>query len=134
MAALVLLVLFVAPGAAEGQLDCNKAKSTLEINACLENDFQNADKALNETYQRFGAVLRNMEKFPPMTEGFLVNGIRNAQRAWIEYRDKNCNFYSNLAYGGSAAGTYYISCKVRMTREREAELAKESSFWQEKGN
>lgn len=121
------------PIEAEENIDCSKAVSTLEVNHCLSEELKQADGQLNETYQGFLNTLKSMEEFGKMPKGLLVEGLRKAEREWMAYRDRNCEFYSNLAYGGTAAGTDYVSCQVKMTKERLNELKKEAEFWKDKG-
>jgi len=77
--------------------------------------FGKVDKELNTTYQSLIRLVRNHgEEW--------VQDLRAAQRKWIEFRDLNCEFYGNYLKGGTGAGLYFGACKIRMTRERAAEL------------
>ncbi len=90
------------------------------------------DASLNKTYQRFLKILKKMEdeSLANMPKGLLVDSLKNAQRIWIPYRDKSCDFEANLGYGGTAAETNRIACLVRMTKERLDELDKQSTYWE----
>jgi len=92
--------------------------STIEQSQCLNELRQKADKELNVTYQSLIGLVRNHgEEW--------VQDLRAAQRKWIEYRDLNCEFFSNYLKGGTGAGPLFGACQVRMTRERAAELQEE---------
>ena len=123
----------VLPVLADDPVDCSSAANTLEINSCLDRELKANNTRLNETYQELLKTLRSMEEFNKMPKGLLVDSLRAAQRAWITYRDRNCDFQSRLMYGGTAAGSDYLSCKARMTKERLDELEKEWMFWGSKG-
>ena len=89
--------------------------STIELSNCLSELRQEADKELNATYQSLIRLVRHHGED-------WVQDLRAAQRKWIEYRDLNCEFYSNYLKGGTGAGPLSGACQVRMTRERAAEL------------
>ncbi|MDQ7968076.1 MAG: lysozyme inhibitor LprI family protein [Oxalicibacterium faecigallinarum] len=62
----------------EALKDCNKTQ--LSMNICASHRYAEADKALNQQYR----VTMNSKD---------VNGkqrLRNAQRAWVQFRDKDC--------------------------------------------
>ena len=123
----------VLPVLADDPVDCSRPANTPEINSCLDRELKANDTRLNETYQELLKTLRSMEEFNKMPKGLLVDSLRAAQRAWITYRDRNCDFQSRLMYGGTATGSDYLSCKARMTKERLDELEKEWMFWGSKG-
>jgi hypothetical protein len=45
-----------------------------------------------------------------------------AQRAWKEYRDRDCQAAYGMYAGGTMAGTAYLACKTRLTNQRLEEL------------
>jgi len=97
----------VLPVLADDPVDCSS-----EINSCLDRELKANNTRLNETYQELLKTLRSMEEFNKMPKGLLVDSLRAAQRAWITYRDRNCDFQSRLMYGGTAASSDYLSCKA----------------------
>jgi len=48
-------------------------------------------------------------------------GLLEAQRAWIKFRDTNCNFYYDPD-GGSAAHLAGSDCMLNATADRATEL------------
>ena len=48
--------------------------------------------------------------------------LRDAQRAWIPFRDKACAAESNLARGGTMQSMLVSSCMERLTRQRTEDL------------
>ena len=77
---------------------CSKSSNTIELASCLEKSQEELDASLNKTYQHFLETLGQMEKdsLADMPKGLLVHGLRDAERAWIKYRDKSCDFEANF--------------------------------------
>jgi hypothetical protein len=48
--------------------------------------------------------------------------LRDAQRAWIAFRDKDCSFRAQGGNGGSASALASSNCVAELTRERSAAL------------
>ena len=118
---------------ASEQLDCNKAISTIDVNKCLDNNFNAADKKLNSIYSDLMTQLNFVEQEVNIPNNTLIKSLKHAQRKWIKYRDDNCEFHSNLAYGGTGMSTYYINCKYKMTTERANELEKILNDYESRG-
>ena len=51
-----------------------------------------------------------------------ADALRDAQRAWIPYRDKACAAYGYLARGGTLEPQLIYSCRADLTRSRVSEL------------
>ena len=69
------------------------------------DNYQSADHRLNQVYQQAIRATGSPEK------------LREAQRAWIPFRDTVCNFESNLLAGRN-------SCLTRLTEERTERLSR----------
>lgn len=80
----------------------------------LSADFQQADKALNETFRQIEHRLAD----DPGAKTRLVH----AQRAWIAFRDTECAFQSSGEDGGSAAPMVIMACQTALTAERTEQL------------
>lgn len=103
------------PALADDLATYSCAGNTMEQHECLGKAFKEADQELNTTYQSLIRLVRNHgEEW--------VKDLRAAQRKWIEFRNLNCTFYGNYLQGGTGSGLYLSACKVRMTKERAAEL------------
>ena len=67
---------------------------------------------MNHTWQTFTNGLEpNFKKF-----------LTEAQRAWITFRDRNCDAETFLSRGGTGYISFYDRCLERMTRHRTEEL------------
>ncbi len=78
---------------------------------CIVDETMRQDKQLNAVYkQLLGTVSAARQK-----------DLREAQRAWIKFRDANCDFYYD-SEGGSSAQLIASDCRMTMTADRTAEL------------
>lgn len=93
--------------------ECDNATTQLELNTCSAQQYQAADKKLNQTYQsaikRAAAPQRDL--------------LKKAQQAWIALRDADCNFIGSGTEGGSVQPLIISQCLTEKTVEREAFLA-----------
>lgn len=73
------------------------------------------DKELNIVYQKI------MKTVNPVTK----NKLRNAQRAWIKYRDSEIenSYYINNPDGGSMGILFSLNTAAKLTEERAVQLA-----------
>lgn len=99
-------------GAIAQPLDCANAMTQLEINQCAAQEAAIADEQLNQAYQDL-IVNLNPER---------VDLLRKAQRSWIRFRDRNCQFSSSRFAGGSFQPAAYSNCIERVTKQRTEEL------------
>ena len=79
-----------------------------------------ADKELNESYQE--AIARISEEEAALRETWseteLVEPFRKAQRAWLKYRDAECEFSGLSSTPSPWQGVQIEECRLRMTLER----------------
>lgn len=93
--------------------NCESAdRSGLEL--CAVARFRAADAELNRVYR----ALLAREGADEKNRGLL----RDAQRAWLSYRDKTCAWESDAARGGSAATLYAVNCLGEVTAARASYL------------
>jgi uncharacterized protein YecT (DUF1311 family) len=67
---------------------CKGAQSQVELNECSAAAYRDADQELNAFYS---SVRKKLDQ-PDVTR------LQDAQRAWITYRDKNCEADSGLRW------------------------------------
>lgn len=96
----------------EGTEICAAANTQMEINECFSAAYKKTDTELNGLYARI------LNKLTPADQA----NLRNAQRAWLEYRDANCETAADLHKGGSIAPSIRLGCLERNTRARINEL------------
>lgn len=86
-------------GATANMLDCIAAEAKLQ------------DARLNTSYKEVIAQLSPARK----------KQLQDAQRAWLKYRDANCNFYADPE-GGTMAAVSSNDCVMSATASRAKEL------------
>lgn len=103
----------------------NDFRNSVFANVDEGNDFQEKealrkmekewDKELNIVYQKI------MKTVNPVTK----NKLRNAQRAWIKFRDSEVekSYYTNNPNGGSMGILFSLNTAVKLTEERAVQLA-----------
>jgi uncharacterized protein YecT (DUF1311 family) len=62
--------------------NCNKYTVQMDLNACANTNAESADRALNALYKQV------MEARQSQAE---KDGLKQAERVWIKYRDKTCD-------------------------------------------
>ncbi|MFN4130056.1 MAG: lysozyme inhibitor LprI family protein [Paracoccaceae bacterium] len=110
-------------GAAQAQaLDCSTAMTQLNMNTCAALDFEAADKDLNAAYARARTAMRRLDAGVSARQAGAEVALRDAQRAWIPFRDTACLAEGFLMRGGSAEPLLVFGCKARLTRQRAQDL------------
>lgn len=84
---------------------------TYEMKECMNSEFQYQDRKLNKLYKKLMNSLSNDRK----------NELREVQRLWIAYTEKNCDFY-DVPDGGSLEKLSAQSCMLSSTAARVREL------------
>jgi uncharacterized protein YecT (DUF1311 family) len=97
--------------------------STVGMGFCLAAEREAWDSRLNEVYGARMAEHRasDAEYTPPLSE---ADTLRDAQRAWIPFRDANCLYEISHWGGGTGAGPAGTACIMRMTAGRALELGR----------
>ena len=103
-------------------LDCTAPQTQADINSCAAQFYQMADEDLNLAYGMARDMARQIDMDAPQGQASSVTLLRDAQRAWIQYRDLACSAESMLAAGGSMQPMLQLSCLERLTRARTEDL------------
>ena len=108
----------------EPEVDCNNPMTQSDMNICADQDYREADKALNAQWAAIKPIVKEWDEtlksvgMVPTAEASLLK----AQRAWIDYRDGQCDTAEASVQGGTMAPTIYSSCMADLTRKRTEEL------------
>ena len=89
----------------------NSGGVTVAIRTCEKRELKYQDALLNSNYKEAMGLLSTEQK----------KELKQAQRLWIKYRDKNCGLLFGLT-GGSMDILNGDSCYVDMTARRAMEL------------
>jgi uncharacterized protein YecT (DUF1311 family) len=110
---LFAFLFFAAPASGQGQKPpCSDLNTQAEMNICAGKEYKSADASLNRVYQQLFKMLELEEK----------SQLKEAQTAWIKYRDTNCEFVADQYKGGSIRPMIYGLCLADVTRNRTSEL------------
>ncbi len=102
-----------APAFAAEQCDRNDQTQT-GMNLCAKADFDVVDAKLNQLYKQLAAKAEGDEK----------NALRDAQRAWVAYRDKECLYETAGSEGGSIRAMEESECATALTNARIKDFEK----------
>ena len=91
---------------------CADAQSQAEMTICWGNQYKAADAKLNQVYRQFMTKLNDDEKAQ----------LKNAQTAWLKYRDTNCDFVGDQYKGGTMRPMIAAICLTDVTDNRTKEL------------
>jgi uncharacterized protein YecT (DUF1311 family) len=113
LATLILAIPLLANAARA--VDCANAQDQATMNECAGKSFTEADKKLNDAYKQIEGRLKD----DAASKKLLVD----AQRAWVAFRDAECNFQGGPP---DMAGTIYpmviAECKQAVTDDRLKDL------------
>ena len=92
--------------------NCSANASMAELSDCAQADYKQADARLNSVYKKLRNKLDDTGK----------KLLRDAQRAWIKYRDAECAWAIDSARGGSMVRILHPQCLETQTAIRADEL------------
>lgn len=110
------VLLLIAWPVAASALDCSAAKTQVELNQCADRDFRKADAVQNLVYAKLKAQTTD-----PGSRRRLIA----AQKAWLAYRDRECDFETEDSIGGSIRPMEMAECYREKTVAHTAELQKQ---------
>ena len=91
---------------------CEEAVTTAEMRDCVNHRYAKVDDKLNQVYRRLLAQLDPERR----------KLLRDAQKSWIVFRDKNAAFVASDAEGGTLYWIIEVSERASMTERRIKEL------------
>jgi uncharacterized protein YecT (DUF1311 family) len=115
----------VAGTASAASLDCKDPVTDAEISECAAQDWQKADDTLNAVYSKALAKAAKDDADLAETSAELVGevkALKHAQRAWIAYRDAECDLQGFGARGGTLEPVMVTNCWASMSRARTEDL------------
>jgi len=118
---LAVWVVLAPPGSAQ-EVDCANAVAQVEMTFCAQQDFLAADTDLNRVYKDARATMIRIDSDLPASQRGAEIALRDAQRAWITFRDQACLAEAYSWHGGSGEPMIYASCQENLTRRRVEDL------------
>lgn len=125
LAGVLVLSAVSAVGQEQPTVDCKNAVTQMDMNICAGQDYDRADVDLNKIYKQAVAAMKAMDKELGEIDAAYVGAeeaLKKAQRAWIGYRDGQCELAGFEARGGSMEPMLVSGCLAELTRKRTAEL------------
>jgi uncharacterized protein YecT (DUF1311 family) len=123
-----VILLFAA---AVGMNPCERGGTQAESSQCAWNDFKRADAALSVQFRRTLAEAAERDQSNrdnPAARNdnrpSYSDALREAQRAWIKFRDLHCTVEAYWGRGGTIEPMLRNFCLARVTRERTEQLHK----------
>ncbi len=113
---------FAQSNADEPKINCAKAETQADLNTCAGFDFDKADKALNAQYKKTRAAMVAIDADLDNNMKGAEKALIKAQRAWVDYRDGECEAQGFQARGGSMEPMLVSGCKADLTKKRTKEL------------
>ncbi len=123
----VVFLLFSVPAttswAQEKILDCGDISISQQVSECAENERQRAEKDLNAEYtavkKRISLAYKNHKNLGDK----LTSALVRAQRAWLAFRDRNCEVEAfEVEANSEAHSTVLNNCVARIDKDRILEL------------
>ncbi|MBA1158094.1 lysozyme inhibitor LprI family protein [Microvirga mediterraneensis] len=102
---LAILVIIAASSTARAEDFC-EGTTQYDMNMCAGREFEKTDKAMNERYAKL------MKRLDPEDQVKL----RQAQKAWVSYRQKMCEFEASGL--GTVRSTIFAGCLTFITEGR----------------
>lgn len=94
----------------------------MEMTHCAGVMADAADDGLNLAYRLARETARRRDEGLEADAVPSVILLRDAQRAWMGFRDRACETEATLARGGTMASQLYLNCLERLTRRRTEDL------------
>jgi uncharacterized protein YecT (DUF1311 family) len=127
--ALALGLLPLPALAQQSGLNCAEAVTQADINACAERAWKLADEDLNLAYGFAQTMMKQIDAGLPQDQRGAEQALREAQRAWITFRDTGCRAEGFRVAGGSMQPMVVAACLERVTRARTEELRALGETW-----
>lgn len=105
---------------------CASAVTQSDMTRCAIADFNKADARLNRQWSMTYGVMKKRDAADTSRGGGpgYAAALLASQRAWLQFRDKQC-VVEGLEYsGGSMQPMVIANCRARMTEARTKQLAK----------
>jgi uncharacterized protein YecT (DUF1311 family) len=107
-----MLVALITQAQAANQAECGNSQSQMAMNECVGRNMKAADEKLNQTYR---ALMAKVSK-----DG--AEQLRKSQRAWLAWRDAQCEFDTMSSRTGSIHSAMQGMCIEQLTREQTKHL------------
>ncbi|KND59320.1 putative periplasmic protein [Candidatus Burkholderia verschuerenii] len=108
----LVALLCVSASTWAAQPDCSNAPTQTAMNECVGKSLKAADQKLNETYRTLAAKISK--------DG--AEQLKKTQRAWLAWRDAQCEFDSMGSRDGSIHSMIQAMCVEDLTKAQTKRL------------
>lgn len=108
--------------AANACQDMPGGATTYGIVGCLASEDTTWDALLNEEYGLLRDDLRAADARGTAQDMTRADALRDAQRAWIAFRDADCSLALSIWHDGTIRGPVAAQCRLSHTARRALEL------------
>lgn len=114
---LLAVILMAAPHMAQAEDYCAEAKTTPEINACMEEEY-------NATAEKLKSELAALRAYAVETDDDsngsyeVAKKFDAAQVAFLAYLEAACEYEASTYTSGTGASAAYSGCKTALTKQR----------------
>ena len=117
---MLTLALAASLAALQPDINCDEARTQTDMNYCADQDYRRADAELNRIWPQ--ALQRAKALDRDVGGAVAEQRLRAAQRAWIAYRDAQCEVAGLEAYRGTMEPMLVAFCLKDMTERRTNDL------------
>lgn len=101
---------------------CKTQSTTLVINECGKLTLKEKDRELNQAYQALMKSLKADDTGDDRNFAEVKKKLQDAQRAWITFRDNDCQGKLSRWASGTIRGARHLGCLADRTEQRTKEL------------
>ena len=122
-ATLASLTVASSAGMTQDANPCANAETNLAMNECLGKAYPRADKELNAVWKKVMGTISDADYLTPEQRDAWKKELREAQRAWVQFKEHDCNGAVLYEWwGGSGASAAISSCLLSKTEARTKDL------------
>ena len=107
---------------AEDPYACADAGNTIEIRECLSKAYTSADAELNVVWKEVMDRVDGADYLPGKERKGWKGELLTSQRAWIQFKEHDCDAVGFEWYGGTGAAGAILSCLLEHTEARTKDL------------
>ena len=115
-------MLLISGAACAQDVECKNPQTQSDMTSCEAARHDAADKALNAQYKKTRAAMVAIDKDLDGDMKGAEQALVKAQRAWIDYRDAECDAAGFQARGGTMEPMLVAGCLADITDKRTKEL------------
>ena len=119
----MILTFLLAAGAPDW--NCDDPQAQQEMNYCAAQDFHKADAALNRQWTATADEMKRRDVRdgkPTDNRPGNFDTLLAGQRAWLKFRDAQCDLEGYLFRGGSMEPLLVATCRTGLTEARTKQL------------